>query len=243
MFSALSIYSVWIALASAFGPLLLCDLAGQPNNYVASILVFLVTFAIYSLDKVSGSLEDLQNTPERTRLARWPIKQVAACSYAAAVIVVLLADPPKLPYVLIPGIAGALYTARIAGHRPKDIPGLKNILVAAATALCYAGLIDGAARQYVLIFLLIFIDTVIFDMRDIIGDRANDVRTIPVMLGTSRTVALLAIACLMLALLSPIVAAIGFLLIWHFRHERDGWEYDLYADGWILWAYVIRILM
>jgi 4-hydroxybenzoate polyprenyltransferase len=241
IFSFLTITSIWVAFTAAFGPILLCQLSGQDYNYVAALLVFLVTFAIYSLDKVSGSAEDLLNSPERACLAGWPVAKIAIVAYLAAIVIVSWWDIAKLPCVLIPGLAGALYTARIAGRRPKDLPGAKSLIVATATAICYAGLIDGAAWQYILIFLLTFIDTVIFDIRDIIGDKANGVRTIPVILGTSRTLAMLAIACLVLACISPIVAAVGLGLIWYFRKERAGWEYDLLVDGWMIWAWIISV--
>jgi 4-hydroxybenzoate polyprenyltransferase len=236
IFSFLTITSIWVAITAAFGPILLCELSGQPYNYVAALLVFLVTFAIYSIDKVSGSKEDLLNSPDRAMLAKWPIKKIAVAAYVSAIALCAWWDIAKLPFVILPGIAGAAYTARIGGIRPKDLPGAKSLIVATSTAICYAGLIDGAAWQYMLIFLLTFVDTVIFDIRDIIGDRAAGVRTIPVLLGTSRTLAMLAAACLVLALIAPIAALVGLCLIWYFRKERSSWEYDLLVDGWMIWA-------
>ncbi|MEI8004101.1 MAG: hypothetical protein WCG94_07160, partial [Methanothrix sp.] len=71
-------------------------------------------FAIYAWDRVSGSVEDLLNNPDRAWLARYStqIKWIAVFSYVAAVAVIAQSDLSKVPYVLVPGLAGALYTIR-----------------------------------------------------------------------------------------------------------------------------------
>jgi len=241
-FNFLSISSLWIAFSASLGPVLLCQIYGMPLYWWQPITVFLVTFAIYSLDKVSGSKEDLFNTPDRAVLAGWPIKPMAICAYLAAIILVAANDSSKLTYVLVPGIAGTLYTARIGSIRPKDLPGCKNLIVAGATAICHAGLVGGPLEAYLLIFVWIGAGTIFSDLRDIRGDAAHGVKTLPVLLGRTKTLAFLAMLSLVLYALSPIVAVIVFSLIWYFRKERDNLDYDLLVDGWMIWSLALIYL-
>lgn len=238
IFSLFVVFSIWISIASACGPLLLCFLAGKPPDYAAALIVFLVTFAVYSIDKVSGSKEDLANTPERAILASYPIGQIATSAYVAAIAICLYSNWREVPYVLIPGLAGVAYTARIGSRRLKDIPGMKNLTVAISSGLCYAGLVGGAAWAYAFVFLTMMIDTIIFDMRDLVGDKAACVQTIPVLAGPSRTVAILSMLCLLLAVISLPMAAGGAFLIAYFSRKRPNLEYDFLVDGWLMWIYV-----
>jgi hypothetical protein len=50
-------------------------------------------------------------------LVKYPIKQIAVAAYVAAIIITFLWDASKLFAVVVPGIAGALYIARI-GNTP-----------------------------------------------------------------------------------------------------------------------------
>jgi 4-hydroxybenzoate polyprenyltransferase len=120
--------------------------------------------------------------------------------------------------------------------RLKDIPGLKAPYVAATCTVCFAGLVGAG---YSLIFLLILINTVLFDIRDLVGDRAAGVQTIPVMLGASRTIWLLAGLDLVLAAVHLPSALIGAVLIWYFRQSRSSLQYDLLVDGWPIAAFVL----
>jgi len=81
------------------------------------------------------------------------------------------------------------------------------------------------------------IDTVLCDMRDVRGDAAEGVRTMPVMFGRGRTLAILAaVDVLIFTFLSQIVAVVGAFLIIFFRKERPGLSYDMLVDGWMLWT-------
>lgn len=242
-FNFLRTSSLWIAFASAFGPILLCQLFALPLEWWQPVAVGLATWAVYSLDKVSGSLEDLLNTPERAWLANWPIKKLAMIAYFAAIILVAAFDIWRLPAILSFGFAGYIYTKKVRGYRLKDLPGAKNLIVALATAICYAGLLAAPLAAYILIFLLIYLDTVLFDMRDLAGDAASDVKTLPVLLGTSRTLEILAVIDIAIFALSPTVGILGAIFIYYFGKERPNWQYDLLVDGWMLWAFLISEIL
>lgn len=242
-FNFLRTSSLWIAISAAFGPIALSQIYALPLPWWVPIAVLLATWAVYAIDKVSGSLEDLQNTPERAWLANWPIKRLAMIAYLAAIILVVASDIWRLPAILSFGFAGWIYARRIGGIRLKDLPGAKNVIVAAATSICYCGLLAAPFATYMLIFLLIWIGTVIFDLRDVAGDRANGVSTLPVILSTDRLIILLTIADTLLFVISPIVGFFVAIEILYFLKPRSNWQYDVYCDGWFVWlTIVIEIL-
>lgn len=238
--TVLSTSSIWIAICSFFRPACLALLFGLSFDWRAGLAVLLAAFAVYATDKVSGSKEDLLNTPDRAWLAAYPIKQLAAISYLAALGVAAILDICKLQYILIIGLAGVIYTTRIFGIRPKDIPGAKTVIVAGASAVCYAGMIGGPAASYVLAFLVISIDTIIFDLRDLTGDRAACVRTLPVLFGRGKVSLLLVLLDIVVFVISPVVAIYGAFLIWFFQKDRDNLSYDLLVDAWLLWIYLFE---
>ena len=233
------ISSVWISFVASCCPLLVGVVYYIPLPPYAPVVAFLCAFFVYSWDKVSGSTEDLLNTPGRAVLATYPIKELALLAYLAASAVILAADRTKWYCVAVFGAAGWVYTLRIGSRRPKDIPGLKNLIVAGACTVCFAGL---AGAGFCLIFFLILINTIIFDIRDVIGDAAAGVRTVPVLIGVSRTVWILAILDLPLIYLDPIAGLIGAGLIFYFRHQRPSLLYDYLVDGWVIISLVLNYL-
>lgn len=236
LFSFLSVSSLWISFVSAFQPALLQYASSQAITPEYMVVALLVTFAVYAADKVSGSVEDLINTPERAWLAHYPVKQLATVTYVLAILIVAAIDIWKLPFPLAFGVAGWIYARRIGKFRVKDIPGAKTVVVAGATSICFAGLVGGPWWLYALEFLLIGIDTILFDLRDLRGDALNGVRTLPVLLGRSKTLVLLAGMDALLACLYWPAAAYGAFLIYYFRKERDSLSYDQLVDGWSMWV-------
>jgi 4-hydroxybenzoate polyprenyltransferase len=223
---------------------MLCLVGGLDYDPMTSLILFLITFAAYAADKVSGSKEDLLNNPRRAVLAKYHVKLLAWASYGIALVITAFWwDKSMLPYVIVPGVAELIYTARIKGVRPKDLFGMKTLIVASSTAFCRAGLVGGAAWLYVLVFLMMVIDTVLFDIRDVKGDASEGVMTLPVVLGRYPTLAILAISDIILFMLSPIVAILGAFFIFYYRKDRHSLSYDLLVDAWALWVTGILILL
>jgi 4-hydroxybenzoate polyprenyltransferase len=103
-----------------------------------------------------------------------------------------------------------------AGFRLKDLPYLKSLLAPAAIAIVLvpwpAWESGNIVRQKVWlvffwIFLILMINALIFDYRDIVGDRVNGTKTIPAWLGHRRTRGLL-------MLLSAVLIFVSVALSW-----------------------------
>jgi len=156
---------------------------------------------------------------------------------------------------------GVVYSIKILSFRLKDILGVKNAIVALAWAgTCSFLPLTVSFRvpiQILLVFYFLFIrcviNTTIFDVRDIEGDKLSGVRTIPVVFGRRKTKNLLLIlnstlipwlafsylaGYFHLYLFVLIFAIVyGYWYILHFCKEglKIGKSMDLLVDGeWIL---------
>ena len=162
----------------------------QPS-LVICLCAALMTWAIYTADKLSSSSEDAINSPERAKLLDGRERSLKiACFLAAFLSVILVASAriAALPFLLITPLAALLYVARIPGFpRIKDIPLAKNLIVGVSWGAGVVGVNGWSWPVFAFMFSSVFINSVICDIRDIEGDRLNKVRTIPVLLGTQRT--------------------------------------------------------
>ena len=98
-----------------------------------------------------------------------------------------------------------------AGFRLKDLPYLKSLLAPAVIAIVlvpWPALESGNGLQqkvwlvFFWIFLILTINALVFDYRDIAGDRLTGTKTIPVLLGHRRTRGLLMLLAVALIVIS-----------------------------------------
>ena len=155
---------------------------------------FFVTLSIYTLNKVTDREEDKINAPERSKIANSPITlPVAIFAYAAALIIGGIEKLVFILILLIPLLSGIFYSIKIFSIRLKDIFLMKNLIIATScTAVAIAPFFY--SNDILVLFLVsyfffvkIFINTIIFDLRDVEGDRKANVRTIPVVVGVKNT--------------------------------------------------------
>ncbi len=220
---------------------------------------FFVTMSIYTLNKKTDRKEDAINMPERRKFAESrAIVPLSLFSYAAAIALGGVERKIFVLILLIPLIAGFVYSIKIGGIRVKDIFLMKNAIIAFSCAsvaimpffysLDYTKLLF----IYSFFFMKLFLNTVIFDVRDVEGDRANNIRTIPVRLGVEKTKNMLHIMNLLIFALIMIGAMHGiftkylpillFSIIYahfyiRFSDRMPRWAYDFAVDGeWIYLA-------
>ena len=260
--SLMMLYFSFIVLGVALKPILLCTM-------------FLVVYSVYSLNKVTDREEDAVNTPERSIFVEGNerfLLTLAIASYIAALLLGLIESPLAAGILLVPLLSGIAYSTNslsiIGVPRLKDIFLVKSFIVAFSWAVCAAflpalQLYDPAKLYFIFpfFFIKVFINTVLFDVRDVEGDTLNSVKTIPVVMGIKRTrQALLIIQSLLvvwLVLFSDLFSkyyviliasmVYGYLYILYFcntNHHRD-MSWDILLEGeWILmgtgaWIYLV----
>ena len=234
-----------------------------PLHPVLLSSAFLVTFSIYTLNLATDRHEDALNFPERARyFVSEPrlLLAIAAACYLAALAMGGTVALGTLPVLCIPLGVGLLYSLRIGGTRLKDRFIGKNATVSLSWAL-EAALLPAVfafrAPAVLLMFSLIFvkglINTMLFDLRDVQGDRSAGVRTVPVVLGVAHTRRLLLalntslLVWLFFALQQPsfrlfapvfvFCLVFGYAYILYLARERPApkMHYGLLLDGeWML---------
>jgi 4-hydroxybenzoate polyprenyltransferase len=260
--SFLSVSSLFIGGHGFFKTYAAFILLGFYPNLLVCSVVFLISFSVYTLDKIADIDKDTTNMPQRYKFLHKRKRLMLFCavaSYLLAVLLTLLYRPIALPVVFIPFIANAFYATKIHRSLPrlKDIPVAKNLIVALAwalvTTLFPAIFLDSASNATILAvvyFMLIktLVDNVLYDIRDIKGDCENGVRTMAVLLGKHKTVALLlganstllpitAFTTIAAKPLAMALAIYGYLYIIYFQERRNPLALDFFVEGeWMLMA-------
>jgi 4-hydroxybenzoate polyprenyltransferase len=186
---------------------------------------FCAALLIYNADRLRVDPADAVNIPHRaSAAARWSgLSRFVGAFAAVGVIAWPLGhrDWLSLGLVLGGGIVCLNYSVPLLGFRWKDVPLLKTFFaptIVAASILGLPWLHLGAAAGLTAVILTAFrtwtfllFNMLLCDLRDLAGDRASGVRTLPVALGERRThwllIALLviieALALLMIAQAAP----------------------------------------
>lgn len=268
IFRFLSVSSLFVGATGFFIALAgYCLLDEYPSMLICSA-VFFMTFSLYSLNKLTDMKEDAINMPERLNFLKGRRNLIivySVASYLLSILLTFLENPSSVIVVFIPLIANALYGSRLLPGLPrlKDIPVMKNLVVsvcwATATTLLPAGHIMGKISSVALVFYFIlvkvFVNTVLYDMRDMKGDKESGIRTMPVILGRKKTaLVLMAVNVTLLPLLmfldgnARLLAAIliinGFAYTIFFADRINQLAMDIFVDGeWMLSFIMLAILI
>jgi 4-hydroxybenzoate polyprenyltransferase len=185
-----------------------CFIQQVPWNALSAIIPFLVAFSIYNLNRKTDEDEDAINRQDRfafTKRYEIPLYYGAVLSLGAALALSAMHGIPSLMATAAPFLLGILYSFRwlpkwFGYRRLKEIPAVKNIVVACAWAILLSllpvflnhGMPDSrTAITFLLFFMWGFMASLIPDIRDRAGDARASVRTIPVIFGEERTKVLL----------------------------------------------------
>ncbi|NYT17827.1 MAG: UbiA family prenyltransferase [Methanomicrobiales archaeon] len=236
-----------------------------PFNPIVFVLGMLITYSVYNLNRKTDESEDAINHSKRyafTKKYEKLLFSTAIGAYILALVLSWLHGPAVVLISAIPLLSGLIYSTPIFPRgfpyrRLKEIPVAKSLLVAVAWALppallpvYIAGSLPGMITLAVILFFfsLVFINTVLFDMRDVEGDRLTGVRTIPVCIGIPNTTRLLTLVNIIfgvsvvfllwgeipLMYLVLIIAGI-FYAQWYIRNyqqiSQSNLLCDLIADG------------
>jgi len=176
-----------VALAATSSAVTTSVLVDVPLDPLALFVVFAATLFVYGADRVADADADAANLPARASFARRHGRRLLAAGvalYAAAVALAAARDLPHVEFVALPVVAVAVYS----GLRAKRVFLVKNLLVGAAWAAVPLGVGAYARRLGDLhVWLLaawtgavITVAAVVFDVKDVDGDAAAGIRTVPV---------------------------------------------------------------
>jgi 4-hydroxybenzoate polyprenyltransferase len=209
LFEFLVFSSVYLSMAAAGMAWCSCTLQEISCSAPILLVLSLVVFSVYNLNRKTDRAEDALNHERRfsftSRFERPLFTAALACYVLAAGIALVSGGLDAGVIVMVPLICGTVYSVPILPQggkvrRLKEIPLVKNILVSFAWGATFAMVpvtISGTSPDlgtllvFVFIFSWTFIASVLPDIRDMRGDALVGVVTIPVLIGVARSRVLL----------------------------------------------------
>lgn len=222
--------SAYLAIIASLQALLALWILSLPLN-LSPVVVGLVTFAVYSTDRIADADTDAVAKPRQAEFARKyadVLYFLASLAYSAAVALSVMAGPLALGITLLPGMFWLLYASdwlpalSSQCRRLKDVLFVNTGLVAFAWAftltflpLAFANVefTSAAAFVFAYFFLGVVVSTEIPNVRDVDEDDAIGVSTLPVVFGIRRTRYLLYGIDLSLLVLVAFSAHLGYLTV------------------------------
>ncbi|MDI6718739.1 MAG: UbiA family prenyltransferase [Methanomicrobiales archaeon] len=261
--------SVYLSIAAGAMVYVSSMFQGMPFSFTLFGIGFIITFSVYNMNRKTDEQEDSINHLQRyafTKKYEKPLFWTSLLGYLLACVLAGFHGLLTAAVAAIPLMSGILYSVPVLPkslpyRRLKEIPLVKNLTVAIAWSApptllpVYA---FGAEPTLVTLvvgmffFSLVFINTTLFDMRDIDGDAASGVRTVAVLLGLQRTrllltllnalfgIVILWISLAVMPIMHTILLVIAMLYaqVYIFSFERINLTKvvcDLMADGQFIW--------
>lgn len=207
-----------IALAATSWVVTTSLLIDRPLDPVPIFIVFAATLFVYSLNRITDIEEDIRNVPGRAAFTRrygrlWLALGIVLYLTAVAIAVVL--SLPRAEFLALPLVVALLYST--AGL--KRLLLVKNLLVGVSWGVIPlgVGVYFGALGSIEIRFLfgyvaaMLTIAAVVFDLKDIEGDRAEGIRTVPNQFGPRRTRRWSAVAAAAVAAVVVFAVYVGVL--------------------------------
>jgi 4-hydroxybenzoate polyprenyltransferase len=179
------------ATGVALSTMLLAELDPDP---LALFIVFAATLFVYSLNRITDIEEDRENVPGRAAFT----DRYGRVLFAAGVTLYLVAIAgaiafglPGAPFLVLPAAVAALYSL----FRVKQLLLVKNLIVGVSWGIIPLGVgvyYGTGPRADILVLSAFFtvmltVAAAIFDIKDIEGDRAEGIRTAPIVFGVHAT--------------------------------------------------------
>ncbi|MFQ5561675.1 MAG: UbiA family prenyltransferase, partial [Nitrospinota bacterium] len=263
--------NLYISTGAALLSFITPAICGFALNPLSPFVSFFYFFSMYSLNQLGDREEFGLKKPGRIHFFEeykgFMLSSGFASMFLALLLSSLLGTIPFL-IVLISTLLGIAYSVkifpRIASRkmeirRLKDIPASKDLFVgiawAAVTVLVPAFSFAGSkltipvAVTFCFVFMISYIRSVLFDIRDIQGDRFVGRETIPIIIGLEPTkiflLVLSGLTAICLAamtllgyvpaigffLLIPVIYTVFYLFLYHRRIISQGILCDYVVDG------------
>jgi (E)-4-hydroxy-3-methyl-but-2-enyl pyrophosphate reductase len=229
----LTLTNLYVAVGAAGLTLANMELLGLPFTPLYLLIAALYVFAVHTVNRLAESKAGKLNDPNRTEFYQqhWGILQgsALACALGAIALSIGLGWGP-LAMTTLMVVMGGLYqidlvrgecASTLKYRRLKDIPTSKTLFVPLAWAVITLVLPTlssvtsvswwQVSALFCMSFLIVFVRSALLDIRDIQGDRLVGKETIPIVLGTKRTLQLLMGAMAILAMLFVAAPLSGWL--------------------------------
>ncbi len=196
--------SLFLGCAAAGMAYSSCFIEGIPFTIPIALILSLVVFSVYNMNRKTDEAEDALNHEKRYRVTKRfenHLFTAAIVAYGLAIAIAIPYGAPAVILAIIPLLSGIVYSVPILPktwkyQRIKEIPVTKNLVVAGAWATSFSllpiymnNLTPGITSIVVFLFIFswTFIGSVLPDIRDRIGDAATGMETLPVRIGVKKS--------------------------------------------------------
>ncbi len=202
--------SVLIAVSGIFRLRIASLFLGISLGIFIYLAGFLIIYATYTFDRTLGSEEDKINKKELIS-SRKDIA-IVICLISLATGILILSREGLILVAFLPVIIGYAYGKGLRiGNRVLKLKGnfgMKNLIVSITWGTFITGIVQHWADSGYVVLLFIlpfitvksFINTVIWDFRDVKGDAAAGIKTLPIYLGEKKARRLLQVMHIVLHL-------------------------------------------
>lgn len=263
VFSSLHIALAALCLGYIVIKILALPLAAQPL-----LMIFLGIFTCYTINRMLYTKEDIANYPERVKFAQQYQKFFLSLAVISCCVVVALGLLKNINTLLVALISLLMYF--LYHKKLKQVYLVKNLMIAIIWAFfCVFTIVSYLDVQitipvlctFLFVVLRDFINSIFFDVRDIKGDLAEGIHTIPVVLGVKKTLIVLAslnvlsflyiLICCFSGIFSAVSIALVVLVAYDFVYLLLCYKtnidklilYDLIADSEYIFGAVIISLV
>lgn len=256
--------NLFISTAALFVSFFANLILDKPQNFFLNLSSFAVMFLIYTANRFSDIEEDEINSPKRVLFVKKHGRTFLFSSlvlFFGVLVYALLSNLLTAFFIVLPLTIGILYS----------FAGLKRFfLVKNLTVGCGWGILPliNASYYNVYSFEVLFyavlcgafwtINSTVFDIKDIVGDKSQNVVTMPVKFGPGKTklfcfvlnlIMLLSLAFLLFNELLPslflIFGVINFYLfiyIYLAKEKNNPWFYGILVDGEFVFVGLLFVL-
>jgi len=186
--------SLIVSFSGGFKLLVVFLLLGAVPDFRVCAGFVLLIYSVYTLDRAVDSKEDTINKEEPN--GNKPIS--FAIIITALISSAFLLKTTVSPYiVLVPLFIGILYSKGVQlgsfSIRLKRGRGVKNVVTAITWSITIALILYRSTRLPTLIIIVLYIftksliNTILFDYRDVEGDKKANIKTLPITLGFDAT--------------------------------------------------------
>ncbi len=262
--------SLLVAISGGFKLYVAFLFLGIEPSIIVCMAFSLVIYAVYTMDRTLKSKEDEINRVEFSSSNKTCAAMVICVSMSLSLLI-FISKLSLLPF-LFPLVVGFAYSRGVKIRKYflklKSNRGVKNLVVAFTWAtniviILQYWVIDIFSLVFIWLFFFLksFINTVIYDFRDVKGDTDAGLLTLPIFLGNKNTRTLLYLLHIVVHLqiamailwgkvkfefiILPYSAIIGLFYVgfYSITKERNGKFRDIIVDGeWII-AVFLSVLM
>ena len=191
-------------------------LIGWPVEALPLVVVFAVTVLVYGVNRLTDRREDRQNVPGRAAFVDqfgWLVAAIGAIGYLAVTAVAIVQGIPGAPLLLVVPLVPVVYSRA----NLKRYFLVKNLSVGVAWGLLpvgvgiYYGSVLTVEIGALVTFwtVMITVAAVVFDIKDVEGDKIEGIDTVPIRVGPATTRVLAATATALVAAGVAVAVLVG----------------------------------